>query len=80
MVPDQQHAKLDPKVEEHIFTSVAETAKAWRYYNTVSKWVQLSCNITFDLNYILSQMGKMMTSLKGWTRQASHSQQQLQNQ
>ena len=28
MVPDQRHAKLDPKVEEHIFTSVAETAKA----------------------------------------------------
>ena len=48
MVMDQRCAKLDPKAEEHIFTGVAQTAKAQRYYNTVSKQVQLSCNITFD--------------------------------
>ena len=54
MGPDQQCTKLDPKAEEHIFTGVAETAKAWRYYNTVSKQVQLSHNITFgesDMKY-----------------------------
>ena len=33
-VPDQQHSRLDPKAEAHIFTGVAENAKAWCYYNT----------------------------------------------
>ena len=48
MVPDQRHAKLDPKAEAHLFVGVAENAKAWRYYNTKTRHVQISCNITFD--------------------------------
>ena len=48
MVPDQCRAKLDPKVEEHLFVSVTEYAKAWKYYNKISKHIQISRNITFD--------------------------------
>lgn len=48
LVPDQRRAKLDPKAEEHIFVGVAEHAKAWKYYNTISRHVQTSRNITFD--------------------------------
>ena len=48
MVPDQCQAKLDPKVEEHLFVSVVEYAKAWKYYKKISKHIQISRNITFD--------------------------------
>ena len=48
MVLDQCKAKLDPKVEEHLFVGVAEYAKAWKYYSKASKHVQISRNITFD--------------------------------
>ena len=48
MVPDQHRAKLDPKAEEHLFVSVTEYAIAWKYYNKISKHVQISRNITFD--------------------------------
>ena len=48
MVPDQHQAKLDPKVEEHLFVGIAEYTKAWKYYNKISKHVQISRNITFD--------------------------------
>jgi hypothetical protein len=44
MVPDQRCSKLDTKAEEHIFTGIAKNAKAWKYYNTISKKVQLSRN------------------------------------
>ena len=37
-----------PKAEEHLFVSIAEYAKAWKYYNKISKHVQISRNITFD--------------------------------
>lgn len=42
MVPDQRRAKLDPKAEAHLFVGVAENAKAWRYYNTKTRHVQIS--------------------------------------
>ena len=29
MVPEQRHTKLNPKAEQHIFTRIAENAKAW---------------------------------------------------
>ena len=32
----------------HLFVGVAEDAKAWRYYNTETRRVQISQNITFD--------------------------------
>ena len=48
MVPDQRQAKLDPKAEERLFVGVTEYAKAWKYYNKISKHVQISRNITFD--------------------------------
>ena len=48
IIPDQRHSKLDPKVEEHIFVGVTKHAKAWKYYNKVSRHVQTSRNITFD--------------------------------
>jgi hypothetical protein len=48
MVPDQCHAKLDPKAEEHTFVGIAEHAKAWKYFNRASKHIQISRNITFD--------------------------------
>ena len=48
MVPDQCQAKLDPKAEEHLFVGIAEYVKAWKYYNKISKHVQISRNITFD--------------------------------
>ena len=48
MVLDQHQAKLDPKVEEHLFVGIVEYAKAWKYYNKISKHVQISRNITFD--------------------------------
>ena len=48
MVLDQCWAKLDPKAEEHLFVGIAEYAKAWKYYNKISKHVQISRNITFD--------------------------------
>ena len=48
MVPEQWHTKLDPKAEQHIFTGIAENAKAWRYYNTWSKTIQTSRNIIFN--------------------------------
>ena len=48
MVPDQHQAKLDPKVEEHLFVGVTEYTKAWKYFNKISKHVQISRNITFD--------------------------------
>ena len=48
MVPDQRRMKLDPKVEEHLFVGVTEYAKAWKYYNKISKHIQISRNITFD--------------------------------
>ena len=48
MVPDQCQAKLDPKVEEHLFVGIAEYVKAWKYYNKISKHIQISRNITFD--------------------------------
>ena len=48
MVPEQCRAKLDPKAEEHLFVGVAEYVKAWKYYNKISKHVQISRNITFD--------------------------------
>ena len=48
MVPDQCRAKLDPKAEEHLFVGIAEYTKAWKYYNKISKHVQISRNITFD--------------------------------
>ena len=35
-------------MEEHLFVGVAEYAKAWKYYNKISKHVQISRNITFD--------------------------------
>ena len=50
MVPEQRRAKLDPKAEEHTFVGIAEHAKAWKYFNKVSKHVQTSRNITFDEN------------------------------
>jgi hypothetical protein len=50
MVPDQHHAKLSPKAEGHVFVGVAESAKAWKYYNSHSRHVQLSRNITFDMS------------------------------
>ena len=40
--------KLDPKAEEHLFVSIAEYTKAWKYYNKISKHIQISRNITFD--------------------------------
>jgi hypothetical protein len=46
MVPDQCHAKFDPKAEEHTFVGIAEHAKAWKYINRASKHVQISQNIT----------------------------------
>ena len=48
MVPDQRCSKLDPKAEMHIFVRVAEHAKAWNYFNKISRHVQMSRNITFD--------------------------------
>ena len=48
MVPDQCRAKLDPKAEEHLFVGIAEYTKAWKYYNKISKHIQISRNITFD--------------------------------
>ena len=48
MVPEQRHTKLDPKAEQHIYTGIAENAKAWRYYNTWSKVIQISRNIIFN--------------------------------
>ena len=48
MVPDQRRTKLDPKAEQHIFTGIAENAKAWRYYNTRSRIIQISRNIIFN--------------------------------
>ena len=48
MVLDQCWAKLDPKAEEHLFVGVAEYTKAWKYYNKISKHIQISRNITFD--------------------------------
>lgn len=48
MAPVQWCAKLDPKAEAHLFVGVAENAKAWWYYNTKSRHIQISCNITFD--------------------------------
>ena len=48
MVPDQHRAKLDPKAEEHLFVGIMEYAKAWKYYNKISKHIQISRNITFD--------------------------------
>ena len=50
MIPDQHHLKLDPKVEEHIFVGVTKHAKAWKYYNKISRHVQTSRNIIFDQN------------------------------
>ena len=50
MIPDQCRLKLDPKAEEHILVRVAKHAKAWKYYNKVSRHVQTSRNITFDQN------------------------------
>ena len=35
-------------MEEHLFVGVTEYAKAWKYYNKISKHVQISQNITFD--------------------------------
>ena len=32
----------------HIFVGVAEHAKAWKYFNKISRHVQMSRNITFD--------------------------------
>jgi len=29
MVPDQQHTKLDPKAEQHLFMGIAENARVW---------------------------------------------------
>src|SRR6266481_4146874 len=48
MVPEQRHTKLDPKAEQHIFTGIADNAKAWRYYNTWSKIIQTSRNVIFN--------------------------------
>ena len=48
MVSDQHCLKLDPKAEMHIFVGVAEHAKAWKYFNKISRHVQMSRNITFD--------------------------------
>ena len=51
MIPDQCHLKLDPKQKNIcIFIRVAEHAKAWKYYNKISRHVQTSRNITFDQN------------------------------
>ena len=50
MVLNQLRSKLDPKAEEHVFVRIAEHAKAWKYFNMVSKHVQVSWNITFDAN------------------------------
>ena len=50
MVLDQHHSKLDPKAKEHLFVGIAEHAKAWKCFNKVSKHVQISRNMTFDLN------------------------------
>ena len=49
MVPDQRRSKLDPKAEMHIFVGVAKHAKAWKYFNKISRHVQMSRNITFDV-------------------------------
>ena len=48
MVPEQRRTKLDPKAEQHIYTGIAQNVKAWRYYNTRSKVIQISCNIIFN--------------------------------
>src|SRR5882724_8296977 len=48
MVPDQRHTKLDPKAEQHLFMGIAKNAKAWRYYNTHSRIIQISRNIIFN--------------------------------
>ena len=50
MVLNQLHSKLDPKAKEHLFVWIAEHAKAWKYFNKVSKHIQISRNINFDLN------------------------------
>src|SRR6266481_3898131 len=48
MVPEQRRTKLDPKAEQHIFTGIADNAKAWRYYNTRLKIIQTSRNVIFN--------------------------------
>ena len=40
--------KTQPKAEMHIFVGVAEHAKVWKYFNKISRHVQMSGNITFD--------------------------------
>ena len=35
-------------MEEHLFVGVTEYTKAWKYYNKISKHIQISRNITFD--------------------------------
>ena len=47
-MPEQRCTKLDPKAEQHIYTGIAENAKAWRYYNTQLKVIQISRNIIFN--------------------------------
>ena len=75
MVPDQRQAKLDPKAEEHLFVGVAEHAKAWKYYNKVSRHVQISRNITFDENdtklYPIPNEDEEDVPLEGCMRTAS---------
>ena len=48
MVPDQWHTKLDPKAKQHLFTGIAKNAKAWQYYNTHSRIIQISRNVIFN--------------------------------
>ena len=67
MVPDQLRRKLDPKAKDHIFVGVAEYAKAWKYYNTQFRHIQISRNIAFDendtkLHFIPNENGMMCCS------------------
>ena len=41
-------SKAGSKGRGTLFVRVAEHAKAWKYYNTISRHVQNSQNITFD--------------------------------
>jgi hypothetical protein len=48
LVPDECHTKLEPKAKEHIFVGISKNSKSWLYYNTQSRQIQMSRNITFD--------------------------------
>jgi transposase InsO family protein len=48
MVPDERRTKLQPKAEQHLFVGVSEYSKSWKYFNTRSRKIQHSRNVTFD--------------------------------